>query len=295
MTRKFPFLVVFLAPFGDLKAETYPRPQLLLEPAELVKPEVADEFRILDARPKKEFAAGHIPGAIWVDHDAWSKAFAASQDPRTWEKRLGTQGLDGRRAVVIYDNHLSNRAGRIWWILKYWGLKDVRLLNGGWLGWTKGDYPLSTVDFMFAKPRVLLGNPDGKRLTSKTQLLKALPNGELQIIDTRSEGEFCGTTEKAKRNGSIPGARHLEWSDTLDKKTQRFKSAAELKELFRKSGIALDRPSVTYCQSGGRAAVMAFVLELMGAQDVSNYYRSWAEWGNEHETPIARPKKPAEK
>jgi len=49
--------------------------------------------------------------------------------------------------------------------------------------------------------------------------------------------------------------------------------------------------AVTYCQSGGRAAVMAFTLELMGAKDVANYYRSWSEWGNAEDTPIVRPKK----
>ena len=72
----------------------------------------------------------------------------------------------------------------------------------------------------------------------------------------------------------------------LDAKTHRFKSASELRKLFEQAGIALDRPTATYCQSGGRAAVMAFGMELMGAKDVSDYYRSWAEWGNSEDTPV---------
>ena len=96
---------------------------------------------------------------------------------------------------------------------------------------------------------------------------------------------------KNRRGGAVPGAKHLEWSDLIDKDTQRFKPAAELRNLFRDAKITLDRPTATYCQSGGRAAVMAFGLELMGAKDVSNYYRSWAEWGNADDTPAVLPKR----
>jgi len=72
----------------------------------------------------------------------------------------------------------------------------------------------------------------------------------------------------------------------LDKDTQRFKSAANLRKLFEEAGIALDRPTATHCQSGGRASVMVFGLELMGAKGVSNYYPSWSEWSSSEETPV---------
>ena len=89
-----------------------------------------------------------------------------------------------------------------------------------------------------------------------------------------------------KRAGSIPGAKQLEWIDLIDKETRRFKSAAELRKLFKQAGIVLNKPTATYCQSGGRASVMAFSLGLMGAKDVSNYYPSWNEWGNAGDTPV---------
>ena len=110
-----------------------------------------------------------------------------------------------------------------------------------------------------------------------------------QIVDARSVAEYCGEETKAKRGGSLPGARHLEWSDLLDKTTKRFKSAEELGKLFQERSLNLDQPSVTYCQSGGRASVMTFALELMGAKDVRNYYKSWAEWGDADDTPIVKP------
>ncbi len=117
--------------------------------------------------------------------------------------------------------------------------------------------------------------------------MASLKDKNLQIVDARSQAEFCGTDkQKNKRAGAIPGARHLEWIDLIDKKTQRFKSADQLRALFRAAGVDLERPTATHCQSGGRAAVMAFAMELMGATGVSNYYASWAEWGNADDTPI---------
>ena len=77
----------------------------------------------------------------------------------------------------------------------------------------------------------------------------------------------------------------------IEPKSQRFKSAEELSKLFRAAGIDPARPALTYCQSGGRASVVAFALDLMGGADVRNYYRSWAEWGNADDTPIVLPKK----
>jgi thiosulfate/3-mercaptopyruvate sulfurtransferase len=268
------------------ESKNYPRADLLLEPSELMKPEVAKEFRILDARPKSDYETGHLPNAVWIDHDVWSKAFAQSQDPKHWSQLAGQLGTSADTRVVIYDDQSTNRAARIWWILRYWGIHNVKLLNGGWKARTTPRKGLSAAPNAFTKevPKVdaveISLSPHPQRLATKVQLLKSLPRHEFQIIDARSESEYCGEADTAKRNGAIPRAIHKEWTEVIDKRTQRFKSPEELAKLFHEAGIKLDHPSVTYCQSGGRAAVMAFALELMGAKSVRNYYRSWSEWGN---------------
>jgi thiosulfate/3-mercaptopyruvate sulfurtransferase len=133
--------------------------------------------------------------------------------------------------------------------------------------------------------------PAEKRLATLEQVKDSLKGHALQIVDARSEAEFCGDTKTAKRNGSIPGALNLEWKELLDGKTKQFKSAAELDQIFKKAGIDLAKPSVAHCQSGGRSSVMVFTMELMGGAEVRNYYRSWAEWGNAEDTPVVIPKK----
>jgi thiosulfate/3-mercaptopyruvate sulfurtransferase len=124
------------------------------------------------------------------------------------------------------------------------------------------------------------------------QVLELLPGDKLQIVDVRSDDEFCGIDIKEnKRGGAIPGAKHLEWSDLIDQESERFKSPEELRGLLDEADIDLDRPMASHCQSGGRASVMAFGLELMGAKEARNYFRGWSEWGNAEHTPVVVPEK----
>jgi thiosulfate/3-mercaptopyruvate sulfurtransferase len=286
------FLSLALLFLSDEKPAAYPNPNLLVEVKDLEKLLAEEQpTRLLDARPKDKYAAGHIAPAIWVDTAAWAKAFADGQDADDWAKHLGDVAVTPNTRVVIYDDNQSRDAARIWYILRYWGVKDVRLLNGAFPAWKANGGKTTDENTGIPKPQVVNVNKQPARLTTKDELLKLLKDKPPQIIDARSTGEYCGTQETAKRNGAIPGAKHLEWSDTLDKKTGRFKSADELAKLVKDAGIDPAKPAVTYCQSGGRAAVLAFTLELMGAKNVSNYYRSWAEWGNDPDTPIDKPQK----
>ncbi len=275
------------------KPARYARPELLIEASELAKPEVAKGLRILDGRARSRYVAGHVPGAVWVDPEAWAKLFVAGQDKDVWAKEIGRLGITPETPVVVYDDSISG-AARVWWILSYWGVKDARLLNGGWAAWQEAKAPVSK-DEATPEPTTPALTPRANRLATKGDVLDLVKASGKQIVDARSLAEHCGDSVTAKRAGSVPGATHLDWSDLVEPKTRRFKEPDELTKLLRKSEIRLDRPSVTYCQSGGRASVMAFALELMGAKDVRNYYRSWSEWGNADDTPVVKPEPPKKK
>jgi thiosulfate/3-mercaptopyruvate sulfurtransferase len=277
-------LALALLPASD----PYPRPDLLAEPAALARR--PDSARVLDARGKNEYDRGHVPGAVWVDAAGWSRAFNAQPEPAAWAKRLGDAGIDPAEPVVVCGGADVRDAARVWWILAYWGCKDVKLLNGGWPAYAAAGGPVSREA---AKPApvavALAAKPE--RLATKGQLLEALRGTPPQLVDARSTAEYCGEGNTAKRNGMIPGAVHLEWTEVLDPTTKRFKAADELAALLRDRHIDVNKPAVTYCQSGGRAAVVAFALELMGGKQVGNYYKSWSEWGNDPGTPVAKPPK----
>lgn len=271
--------------FEEPATTPYPRTDLLVEPGD-----VKDKFLVLDARTKAKYEACHLPKAIWVDVAAWGKAFGDGSDAVGWSKRIGDVGITPKDKIVIYDD-TTKEAARLWWLLRYWGFEDVRLLNGGWAGWMKFKGPLETTPPPALKPGVLTLKPHRERLATKQELLDALMQDKLQIVDARSEGEFCGTEKLAKKAGAIPTAKHLDWSDLVEPDTQRFKPAPELHRLFRAADIDLNKPTAAHCQSGGRSSVMVFALELMGAKDARNYYASWAEWGNAEDTPVVKPEK----
>lgn len=275
----------------SLAAEGYAKSRLLVEPGELAAK--LGSFHVLDVRSREDYEKGHVPGGMWVSHDEWDKAFYEDEgkDREGWSQRIEALGIGSGKPIVIYDDNRSKDAARIWWILQYFGAKDVRLLNGGWTGWSSGEFAVSTEEPTVLKKSettVLRVEPMMGRLRDLSKTLSAIKNGDgVQVVDARSFDEHCGVDgQKNERAGAIPGAKHLEWSDLIEKETARFKSAEEIRRLFDQAGIDPKRPTITHCQSGGRASVMAFGIELMGGDKVANYYRGWSEWGNTAETPV---------
>jgi thiosulfate/3-mercaptopyruvate sulfurtransferase len=271
--------------------DAYVRPRLLIEAPDLQKALPGGDLVVLDARKKPDFEKGRVPGARWVDAAAWAKEFGKGDDAKGWGRRIGALGIGPRTRVVVYDETHFKDAARMWWILRYWGVEDAALLNGNWPAWKAGSFPVETGPEKTVAPSEFPAAARAERLADKAKVLDVLKTGKRQIVDARSEAEFCGTdAQKNRMAGAMPGALLLEWIDLIDKPTQRFKPAGELRKLFADAGIDPAKPIVTHCQSGGRASVMVFALELLGAVDVENYYASWAEWGNDDETPVVKGK-----
>ena len=139
------FLTVLLVGSSLMAAESYPRTDLLVEPTELSSGK--SQFVVLDARDHAKYGQGHIPGARWVDHATWAKAFQDGKDAEGWSKKISDLGIAVDSKVVVYDDDWNKEAARIWWILKYWGVADVRLLNGGWKSWAASSLPAQKDSF----------------------------------------------------------------------------------------------------------------------------------------------------
>lgn len=267
----------------------YAKPDLLIDAGTLMKAP-AGRYLVIDVRLPKTAAKGHIPGALGIDVRAWGDAFAKGESAEAWSRRLAAAGIDPDRSIVVYGDPKTSDVARVWWTLRYWGVKDVRILDGGWPAWQKAGGKSEAGFPEPARTRVTLA-ADAARLATKEEILRGLKTkGFDQIIDARTPGEFCGDMKLAKRGGSIPGAKNLNWTDTLDA-DGRFHPPAKMAKLLKDAGIDPARPAVTYCQGGGRAAVLAFVVELMGGKPARNYYKSWGEWGNDETAPVESHKK----
>ncbi|MBY0528509.1 MAG: hypothetical protein K2R98_34280 [Gemmataceae bacterium] len=101
-------LVLVLAVAAEPPQKSHPRPELLIEVEGIAKLQPSPV--IIDARPRGGYDAGHIPGAVWVDLEAWSKAFADNPDKTEWTKRIGDLGIDTDTRVIVYDNGVKDAA-----------------------------------------------------------------------------------------------------------------------------------------------------------------------------------------
>ncbi|MFO0947485.1 MAG: rhodanese-like domain-containing protein [Planctomycetota bacterium] len=227
-----------------------------------------------------------------------AKGIRIGQNAHAWGKYIGKLGIDGKKPVVVLDDHAGLHAARVWFILKYFGVADVRLLNGFWKGWQEAKLPI-TKEKKVPVPVAFAAVPNEKLLATKEEIVDSIAGKEekLQILDARTQEEFVGIKALGNpRVGHLPAACHLDWVELVDTKgSQRFKSPVELDKLLKKAGVDLSKPVVTHCQGGGRAAVMMFAAELMGAKEVSNYYSSFQEWSRDPNAPIESEKKETDK
>ena len=273
----------------------YANPHLVLSPRELT-PMLggagATPPLLLDLRPPEAYAAGHIPGAIHLD--LWGVSLIDT-DPAPlrafmWmiEHVLAVHGVDSATPVVVYDEQSGVRAARAFWFLEYFGHPSVRLLDGGFNAWIAAGLPV-TRDAGPAPTSDWTGTREAHTLATWKEVMNALGRGDAVILDTRTDGEYAGTTVRARRGGAVPGAVHIEWTRNLSPSGD-YRPAAELKRMYEEAGVTPDREVITYCQGGYRAAHSYLALRLLGYPRVRMYIGSWKEWGDREDLPIELPK-----
>jgi thiosulfate/3-mercaptopyruvate sulfurtransferase len=181
------------------------------------------------------------------------------------------------------------RAARAFWFLEFFGHPDVRVLDGGTRAWTAAGYPLSH-EHVAPTSSTWKGERRTQLLATWSDVRDRLGEGGATLLDTRSDGEYYGTLVRAARGGSIPGAVHLEWKDSIAA-DGALKPADTLARMFAAKGVTPDREVVTYCQGAYRAAHSYLVLRTLGYPQVRNYLGSWKEWGDRIDLPIEIPER----
>jgi thiosulfate/3-mercaptopyruvate sulfurtransferase len=274
----------------------YAHPELLATPAELSREmsEAPDRLLLLDVRPAHQFAAGHLPHAVHLDLFGLS---LTDSDPAPlkaflWviEHLLASRGVSADRRVVAYEDTSGILAARAFWFLEFFGHPSVRVLDGGTRAWQAAGFALTTKADA-PKATEWTGTRRTELLATWKDVSDRLGRADGAILDTRTDGEYCGSTVRAARGGAIPGAVHLEWTHNLGP-DGAFKPAAELRAMYEKAGITTDREVVPYCQGGYRAAHAYLALRLLGYPRLRNYLASWREWGDRLDLPIEHPDKP---
>ncbi|PRX97325.1 sulfurtransferase [Allonocardiopsis opalescens] len=227
-----------------------------------------------------DYRAGHIPGAAFVDLD---RDLAAPPGPggrhpmpdtAAFQAAMRAAGVDGDRAVVVYDGADSTAAARAWWLLTYHGHPDVRVLDGGYRAWTDAGLPAETG----------AAEPEPGGFTARPGALPVLDAeaaarlaGEGVLLDARAAERYRGETEPVDPvAGHVPGAVSAPTAANVAA-DGRFRPAAELRERFAALGAVPGAPVGAYCGSGVTAAHEVLALRLAGV-DAALYVGSWSDW-----------------
>ena len=245
----------------------------------------------------RAYDSGHLPGAVAVN---WRTQLTDSvlRDlvPRSeLEALLRSAGIGDDTLIVLYGDNHNWFAAWAYWQLRYHGIDNVRLLNGGRAKIEAAGLPLVTDAPVHGEGTISIGDTTREELRAyRDQVLAGIGQAERGLVDVRSPAEYSGELsapeglpqEAAQRKGHVPGAVNVPWSSAVAE-DGTFKSLDELRSLYADRGITADKEIVAYCRIGERSSHTWFVLsELLGFPNVRNYDGSWTEYGSLVGVPI---------
>ena len=241
------------------------------------------------------YERGHIQGAVnfkWHT-DLVDPVKRDIANKENFEKLLRQAGINNDSTIVIYGD--SNNWFAAWgaWVFDIYGVKDVKLLDGGRKKWEAEKRPLTPLATQVAAGNIKVSDANNN-LRAKLIDVVAVANkkSDTALVDIRSSDEFtgkviapAGVQELAIRAGHIPGAVNVPWGQAVAE-DGTFKSAEELKKIYGAVGIDGKKPIITYCRIGERSSHTWFALSKILGYNVKNYDGSWTEYGNSVGNPI---------
>lgn len=280
-------------------AEKYVHPEVLVETDWVATHRQDREVRLVEVDvDTTAYDQGHIAGAVgwnWQTQlqDQIRRTLASKAQ---FEALCGAAGVTPETTVILYGDNNNWFAAWAFWQFKYYGHKDVRLMNGGRKKWVLENRPLATDVPRIAPSVYRAKEPDNAIRAFRDQVMNVFTHPEkFNLVDVRSPDEYTGKviappgmSETAQRGGHIPGAQSIPWVQAV-REDGSFKSAEELKQLYQGKGVTPDKETIAYCRIGERSSHTWFVLRyLLGYDRVRNYDGSWTEWGNLVEAPIEK-------
>ncbi len=246
-----------------------------------------------------QYDAGHLPGAVAFDwqsqlQDQVSRDIISKEN---FEKLASDAGITPQTTIVLYGDNNNWFAAYAFWLFKYYGHEDVRLIDGGRKKLVAEGRQLVSDKPLYSRTSYKVGKVNAALRADRDYIRQRLgrTGADFALVDVRSPAEYVGDiiappgmTETAQRAGHIPGAKNVPWA-TAVAEDGTFKPVEELKKIYGGKGVSGDKDVVAYCRIGERSSHSWFALKyLLGFQNVRNYDGSWTEWGNLIGAPIVK-------
>ena len=244
--------------------------------------------------PGAEYAAGHIPGAVFFDLDAVSDSRSnlphMLPDAAEFARSMAALGLSDEDDIVVYDDSGVNlSAPRAWWMFRVFGHERVAVLDGGLGKWRREGRPVET-GVVKRRPGRFTAQLDARQVRELGAVRANVETGAEQVVDMRSAGRFAGTAPEPRaglRGGHIPGSFNLPF-DELVAPGGTLLPRDELRRRIARAGVDPERPVIATCGSGTSACALIHALHVMGYDRAALYDGAWTEWGGRDDTPVER-------
>ncbi|TDQ25712.1 sulfurtransferase [Tenacibaculum caenipelagi] len=237
---------------------------------------------------KRNFKKRHIPGAVFAD---LLKISNPNSPKRTFTlptaahfaECMSKLGIDEGVRVVIYDERENMWAARLWWMLRTFGFDNASILNGGWSAWTLESRPISKEIKNYPRAEFVPSfRPE--LIVDKNEVLNAIEQNDICIVSALGRRQHRGERNEYGRRGHIPGAMNVTAWEILDRTTKRYRPKEELQKLFEP--MLNKKRVITYCGGGIAASSDAFILHMLGHQNVAVYDGGLMEWCKDKSLPL---------
>ena len=272
---------------------TYAHPEVLVDTDWVANNTPNDSRKIVevDYDPENGYRKGHIKDSIlvWWKRDINDPLTRDIISKKQFEVLMSKNGIKPDTELILYGDFNNWFAAFAFWVFKYYGHENIKIMNGGRKKWELENKGYTTDEPQIQSTDYKSAPPDEGLRAYLFDVKRALDKQDSVMVDVRSPKEFSGEItappeypmEHAQRGGHIPGANNIPWATAVNDADGTFKSVEDLKQIYQSKGVTPDKDVICYCRIGERSSHSWFVLKyLLGYPKVRNYDGSWTEWGN---------------
>ena len=255
---------------------------------------------IVDIRDEEDYKENHIPGAVSVPDVFYYLAMTTDEGLKELHEKFqglfSAAGITADTKVIVYEDAFDSRYGgscRGYWLLNYLGHTDTGILDGGYSAWEEAEFAVDN-KIPNPEPSDFQINPQNDIFANKDEMLAALKDTNIKILDNRDKVEWLGKSSSpygvdfAPRKGRLPGVRWIEWYNFMERDGQipYFKSPEKIRAMCAEYGLYPDDDIILYCFKGARVSNTFVAMQLAGFKHLRNYFGSWNEWSRDDNMPI---------